>query len=177
MGRESASSGSKQCERYRVEQHFDHLVLSERCGRHQRRPAVVVKLVHLGASPDQQPHALCMVVQGRYMHGRHSVLATPIDVVLVLLQERLQLGNITFACCFEEQDASTCTCEAQAVIDAAVTVLDGGGGWGGLTASEREEQQPRRCARAGRHAGAPGAGRKWTGQFVWCEQNNDSSSS
>ena len=127
MGRKPASPRSEQCERYRIEQHFDHLVLSERCGRHQRRPAVVVKLVHLGASPDQQPHALCVVVQGRYMHGRHSVLATPIDVVLVLLQERLQLGNITFACCFEEQDASTCTCEAQAVIDAAVTVLEAGG--------------------------------------------------
>ena len=123
MGREPASSGSEQCERYRVEQHFDHLVLSERCGRHQRRPAVVVNVVHLGASPDQQPHALCMVVQGRYMHGRHSVLATPIDVVLVLLQERLQLGNITFACRLEEQDASTCTCEAQVVIEPRLGTL------------------------------------------------------
>ena len=76
------------------------------------------------------------------MNWRHPVFATPIDVVLILVQERPQLVVIAFARCLEEQDAGTCTCSVQAVVDAAITMQAAQMRWGeggGLTGWEREQ--------------------------------------
>lgn len=96
-----------------LEEDPDELRLAEGSGRDERRPAVIVRLVELGARTDQLAHALRVIVERGRVERCHAIFTTPVRIVLVFVKQSLQRLGVAFVCRLEEREAAPCACIAQ----------------------------------------------------------------